>query len=235
MREGAADESDRPGFFGRCAGFADELEATIARLASRCELMRISFLLVLALVVSTAPAAAQLLDEEPSNDSISTATIQLTPSAAVNVGIGRFTLEAGAGDIDFIGVGGLFAGDVVTVSTTPLTDSPHFESPDTIAGVFDSDGTELCLGDDAFNNDLDVLPRGFGSLCRFELPADGDYFVGVTGWSSVPFDGSHFESGEYSVAVTITALPEPGALRQIAAGLLALTALATRRRRANDR
>jgi hypothetical protein len=196
--------------------------------------MQILFLSVLTLLATASPAAAVLSDLEPSNNSTSTATIQLVPSgAAVQVDGGRLSLSGGGGDIDFIGIGGLIDGDVVTITTTPMVDAPVFELPDTIVGLFDSTGRDLCIGDDAANNDLDNFPKGFGSLCRLEISADGDYFVGITGFSIIPFDGDHIEEGIYTVTVTVTAaLPEPVMLLQLAVGLLGLAALDKRRRNA---
>ena len=157
--------------------------------------MRISLWPALTLLVAASPAAGLLGDQEPSNDHWSTAAIQIIPSTVVTAEGGAFSLTAGGGDIDFVGIGDLFAGDVVTLTTTPMVDSPDFEIPDTIVGLFNSSGVEICEGDDAFNNDLDNFPTGFGSLCRFRISADGDYFVGVTGFSPVPFDGQHLEEG----------------------------------------
>ena len=109
---------------------------------------------------------------------------------------------------------------VVTATTTPLDDA-DLEVPDTIMGLFDSSATDpthmiLCRVDDAPNNDLitsgggpSAVIIGRGSLCRFEITAPGDYYVGVTGFrpkfppacdpaappghmdecSSYPFDG----------------------------------------------
>ena len=196
--------------------------------------MRIVFLSVLTLLVIASPAAALLTDQEPSNNSMSTATIQLVPSAGLSVDAGEFSFFVGGGDTDFVGIGDLIAGDVVTITTTPMVDAPDFEHPDTIVGLFNSTGTELCIGDDAANNDLDNFPKGFGSLCRLEISADGDYFVGVTGFSIVPFDGDHIEEGSYTVTVTVTAaLPEPGLLLQLAAGMVGLVVLDKRRRSAS--
>jgi len=193
--------------------------------------MQIWFLSVLMLLSIASPAAALLADQEPSNNSMSTATIQLVPSAGLSVDAGEFSFFVGGGDTDFVGIGGLLAGDVVTITTTPMVDAPGFEDPDTIVGLFNSTGTELCIGDDAANNDLDNFPMGFGSLCRLEISADGDYFVGATGYSAIPFDGDHLQEGVYSLTVTITAaLPEPGLLLQLASGLLGLVALDKRRR-----
>jgi len=204
-----------------------------ARRTPRRQTMRIFLLLALALLATASPAAALLGDHEPSNDSMSTAAIQFTPGAKVTADGGRFSLAAGGGDIDFVGIGGLFVGDIVTLSTTPMVDAPDFELPDTIIGLFNSTGTRLCEGDDAFNNDLDNFPTGLGSLCRFQVTADGDYFVGVTGFSATPFDNAHSEEGEYSLTVTVTSVPEPGLLLQLVSGLLGLVVLDKRRGCAN--
>jgi hypothetical protein len=191
------------------------------------------FISTLLLVAFASPAAALLSDEEPSNNSIANASIQLPippDENVVSVDAGLLTFTVGGGDLDYLGIGGLLAGDVVNVSTTPLGDPPAFEIPDTIVGLFSDNGSTECVGDDAFNNDLDQFPTGFGSLCRFEIPTDGDYFIGVTGFSAVPFDGAHFEEGKYSLTVNVTRLPEPGVLLQLASGALALAALHKRRR-----
>jgi hypothetical protein len=195
--------------------------------------MRNLFSSTLLLIVIASPAAALLSDEEPSNNSIANASIQMPippNESVVSVDAGVFTFTVGGGDLDYLGIGGLLAGDVVNLSTTPLGDPPAFETPDTIAGLFSDNEASECVGDDAFNNDLDQFPTGFGSLCRFEIPTDGDYFIGVTGFSPVPFDGAHFEEGKYSLIVSVTRLPEPGVLLQLASGVLGLAALHARRR-----
>jgi hypothetical protein len=194
--------------------------------------MRSLFSSTLLLVAIASPAAALLTDDEPSNNSIASASIQMPIPPSENVvsaDTGVLTFRAGGGDLDYLGIGGLLAGDVVNLSTTPLGDPPAFEIPDTIAGLFSDNGASECVGDDAFNNDLDQFPTGFGSLCRFEISADGDYFIGVTGFSPVPFDGAHFEEGKYSLIVSVTRLPEPGALLQLVSGVLGLAALRARR------
>jgi hypothetical protein len=200
----------------------------------RGEEMRKMFLSTLLVIAIASPATALLTEQEPSNNSIANAAIQMPISSADNViasDEGVLTFGAGGGDIDYIGIGPLRAGDVIKLLTTPLGDPPAFETPDTILGLFDSNGAVECLGDDAFNNDLDQFPTGFGSLCRYEISADGDYYAGTTGFSAAPFDGSHFEEGLYSITIAVTRLPEPGVVLQLAFGGLGLAALQARRRR----
>jgi len=187
----------------------------------------------LMLVAIASPARALLTDQEPSNNSIATAAIQMTGDVTIKSDAGILTFTLGGGDTDYLGLGGLSAGDVIIMSTTPLEDPPDFEHPDTIVGLFDSTETMLCVFDDAYNNQLTEFLMGFGSLCRFEIPADGDYFVGVTGYSAAPFDGAHSEEGAYALTLTIMPLPEPGVMLQLASGALALAMLDKRRRSAN--
>jgi len=196
--------------------------------------MRKIFLSTLVGLVVALPATARLNEQEPGNNSIGTSLIQIVVPTNDNVVMsdtGLLTLNVGGHDTDYLGISGLRFGDVVELATTPLGDPPFFEVPDTIAGLFGSNGTQECVGDDAYNNDLDRIPTGFGSLCRFQIPTNGTYYVGITGFSEIPFDGTHFEEGLYSLTVSVTRLPEPGALLQLASGALGLLALAARRGR----
>jgi hypothetical protein len=173
--------------------------------------------ILLALIALIAPlaGAVTLTDDEPANDSVGTAAIDVIAPAGVSTHGGELVLVAG--DIDFLGIAALSAGDVITVTTTPLDDA-DLQVPDTIVGLFDSSTTDpthmiLCRGDDTANNDLITGPGGdpigWGSLCRFRITAPGNYYVGVTGFraksppgcdpaappgdpdecSSFPFDG----------------------------------------------
>jgi hypothetical protein len=187
------------------------LIAPQARRRSRRNSMRSLFLATLTLLVFAAPVGALLTDDEP-NDTIADAAenAHIVKTGPVTTDAGE--LELVAGDIDFLGISALSAGDIVTVTTTPLEDPPDFEQPDTIVGLFDSTATDpttmiLCRGDNTRNDDLQNCPGGNcvgrGSLCRFLIEAPGDYYVGVTGFRpknpggcvpgvnciSFPFDG----------------------------------------------
>ncbi len=114
----------------------------------------------LVLVLLAAPASALLSDDESANDDIATAAIQIVNTGQLTVDTGVLSLfpqsEFGVfdGDLDYLGISGLRAGDRITVSTTPL-DSPcldpenpdpeehcltagDFEVPDTLLGIFDA-------------------------------------------------------------------------------------------------
>jgi hypothetical protein len=213
--------------------------------------------LILLLVLLAAPAGAVqqlLVDDEVCNNAIpvsgpcpSGPSIQLTSIGAgvVTAASGEFSIHAFQNDkFDYFGIAGLVPGDIVVVSTTPLEDPPDFEDPDTIVGLFDSSTLDpvlerLCIGDDAFNSELPGFMTGFGSLCRFEIQTAGTYYVGITGWGgdlpAVPFDGTHFQFGDYAVTATIISAPEPGLMLQLAAGVLGVGALNKRRLRTKCR
>jgi hypothetical protein len=177
--------------------------------------MRSLFLVALLVLVLAAPAGAAITDQEPANDTIATAPISFIKTGPVTTNGGKLALVAG--DIDFLGIAALSAGDIVTVSVTPLDDPPNLEDPDTVVGLFDSSTIDptiekLCQNDEAFNNDLDFNPTGHGSLCRFWITAAGDYYVGVTGFSAMPamqFDGAHGEDGAYEVTISVYHVPTP--------------------------
>jgi hypothetical protein len=217
-------------------------------------MMRLLLLAVVMLVwVAPLPAAAVLTDDEPSNNDIGTAAVQIVPTAAVTTDGGELTLTAASspsafdGDTDYLGIGSLAVGDIVTVSTTPL-DDVLFKDPDTMIGLFTSGGSMECEGDDSINNELVMFPGGKGSLCRFTIDSAGTWYVGVTGYSDDPFNGAHYASGEYELHVTINALvvppsptppatptptptPEPGVILQLVLGGIGLAWLNRRRNR----
>jgi hypothetical protein len=158
-------------------------------------------------LIAARPAASVLTDDEPSNNAIGTAAVQIAPSAAVTTDGGEFTLVFG--DSDYLGIANLAVGDIVTVSTTPLDDA-RFEDPDTFVGLFTGGGSRECENDDSINNELgSPASAGFGSLCRFVIDSPGTWFVGVTGSGDPPFGGVHFQNGVYELHVTINAAIPP--------------------------
>lgn len=184
-------------------GAAETLNGSSWRKMLRCSLPA-TLLLVF---VAAGPAASALTDDEPLNDSIGTAAVQIVPTAVVTTDAGRFTLVWN--DIDYLGIGNLVVGDIVVVSTTPL-DGLDFLVPDTYIGLFTSGESAECENDDSINNELAASPSdGFGSLCRFVIDSAGTWYVGVTGSGDPPFDGNHFHSGAYALHVTINAINPP--------------------------
>ncbi len=102
-------------------------------------------------------------------------------------------------DVDFFALT-LTAGQVLSAMTAPLDDLDFtFDYPDTVIGLFDSSGTQLVVNDDAGDegySDLDpdlgsdnpMFPDGiFGSAIRALIPADGTYYLGVTGFEDDDF------------------------------------------------
>jgi hypothetical protein len=152
--------------------------------------MRSRILAALMGLMLAAPAGAAITDVEPANDTVAEAPVQVFKTAgSVTTDVGVLELDFAGGDIDFVGIDALSTGDIVTVTTTPLEDPPDLNEPDTIVGLFDSSTTDpttmiLCLGRDTENNELITQGQdmvGYGSICRFEISAPGDYYVGVAG------------------------------------------------------
>ncbi len=134
--------------------------------------------------------------------------------------IARNSFDAG-GDVDFYAVF-LHAGETLNAMTAPLED-PNFVAPDTVIAVFDTDGaTQLVNNDDGGSHD----PNGgsmsdYGSVLRFVAPADGTYFLGVTGLGDRNFSGNHSEVGDYGLMVSVVPEPASLALLLLGAGTLA--------------
>ncbi len=187
--------------------------------------MRIVGWLLMALFLAS-PAGALLLDEEDANDQAAT-----TPTT-LSVVEGDLRFDAGIlalepGDVDWIFLGSLAAGDVVTATTTPLDDTV-FEEPDTLLGLFDGEGSLVAFSDDASNEEFTF--DGLGSLIRYLVSDAGEYWLVVSGFGDdVAFDGSHTETGSYLLQVSVAPIPEPGTWLLVLGGTVGL-ALAGRRR-----
>ena len=161
-----------------------------------------TLLLALLTLLFAAPALAVLPDDEPANNDTSTAALNLARAGDLVADSGALAIAPG--DVDYIGVGSLQAGDSITAVTTPLEDE-FFEVPDTILGVFDSTGTLLVLGSFGIPNE-DGTGRGLGSLLRFSVPENGDYYIGCqrlcdSGIGEDTFNGDHGETGSYVLTV----------------------------------
>jgi hypothetical protein len=101
----------------------------------------------------------------------------------------------GTGDFDFYKLS-------ATAGRTVIVDTAGSDL-DTMVAIFSAEGEELAFNDDARDD--------FTSLVSLDLPADGDYFVLVTGFFSFPEDptdsGSGFEAGDegpYELAIAAT-------------------------------
>jgi len=194
--------------------------------------------ILLAALLVASNAGATLIDDEDANDTCcSSSLIQMTRPSGDGVppfaDTGRLVLRgadapcedsSSNGDVDYVGIGNLKRGDVITVSTTPQRPKPDacpddeelgpcngaLDVPDTIVALFNDDGLnilDVCYGldpvdpadpapflcdvysDDAENNFAGW--NGGGSLIRYRIQVNGDYYVGVTGYDDEFFEGCH--------------------------------------------
>jgi hypothetical protein len=156
--------------------------------------------MLLMLLTGATAGAGTIVDDESANDLIETAGIQIPREADSSAYVGIFTLSP-AQDVDFVGLGPLAAGDVITAATTPLEDS-RFRDPDTVLGVFNAAGDRLAINDDAGG-------LVFGSALAFEVFSAGDYFVAVSGTGDPTFQGFHSESGSYALTISLVPVSAP--------------------------
>jgi hypothetical protein len=167
--------------------------------------------------INLATSGGGFSDTDPNNDDLGGADpISLSNSAAIAVA------DLMENDVDFFKLN-LLAGDVVSAITGPIDDLPFsFDFPDTLLGLFDSSGTALVTNEDAgeggeseldntLNSDNPYVDfPSFASAIRAHIPADGVYYLGVTGFDDDDFSGSHPEFGRYALLVGVA--PGPTAL-----------------------
>ncbi|HEX2474630.1 MAG TPA: hypothetical protein VHK01_07790, partial [Lacipirellulaceae bacterium] len=169
------------------------------------------------------------VDTDPANNVRAGADSISSAAFTAQVGIGELL----AGDVDFYRLN-LREGQFLSAMTAPLGDMPNsFRSPDTMLGLFEENGTPLIVGDDAgddsespihpslasdspYVTDENGFPELFGSGIRALIPADGVYYLGVTGYPDDDFVGDHNEVGRYAMLIGVAAeIPEPTTLTAI--------------------
>ena len=131
------------------------------------------------------------------------------------------------GDVDFYAID-LTAGDVLTAMTAPLEEA--FDFPDTVLFLFDEAGDFLLDDDESGDDESDFTEAigphdGQGSAFHFLAPADGTYYLAVTGFPGGEDDliVPHAEVGDYALLVSrVRVIPEPATGLLLTLGLLTL-------------
>ncbi|HUS39077.1 MAG TPA: PEP-CTERM sorting domain-containing protein [Pirellulales bacterium] len=197
-------------------------------------------------------------DTEPNNDTSAAADLVLLNATGAAVSVVQ--LEGPGGDVDFFALPGLKAGQVLSAMTAPVDDAADpfngtFDVPNTVLGLFDGNGLLLSnddAGDVGSGNALlfglgsdEPLGQILGSALRAVIPQDGNYFLAVSGFDDLDFDGlvagnnPHGEIGNYALLVSVFGdpgngggvVPEPTALGLASLGLLSLAFVGWRKRR----
>lgn len=108
--------------------------------------------------------------------------------------------ELGDRDVDFWRINSESAG-ILEINI----DSSSFDAVDTVATLFDEEGNRLAINDDT---------DGLDPLLRYQISANTDYYLGVTGYGNENFDpfalgsGSGGDTGEYTINSTRLPLSE---------------------------
>jgi hypothetical protein len=170
----------------------------------------------LALALASGVASAAVIDSDPANDVQAGADFLDLSSGSI---IFDANLIAGqTGDVDWFTFNAP-ANSVISIIVIPL--GVPLLQPDTILGLFDADGNMLAFNDDAG-------PNFFGSFIAYETNGADQWWFAVSGFGDAAnFDGSHFQTGLYTVKVSIVPIPTPGAFAIV--GLAGLAAVRRRR------
>jgi len=180
--------------------------------------MKISHACAAALALSvTGSALGGFIDNDPANDVQSGAdTVVLNGGSAVFM---ANLISGQTGDVDWFTFDAP-ANSIIVIAIIPL-DVP-LQSPNTILGLFDAGGNLLEFSDDA------SFPNNLGSFIAYETTGADTYWFAVSGMGDAAnFNGSHSQTGLYTVKISVVPIPTPGAIAL--AGLAGLAA--TRRRR----
>lgn len=108
--------------------------------------------------------------------------------------------EIGDRDVDFWRINSESAG-ILEINI----DSSSFDAVDTVATLFDEEGNRLAINDDT---------DGLDPLLRYQIAANTNYYVGITGYGNENFDpfalgsGSGGDTGEYTINSTRLPLSE---------------------------
>jgi len=187
--------------------------------------------------VNPAVPGGGFTDVEPGNQTAASADLIPLPQGTARAAVAQL----GDGDVDFFRLD-FKAGAVLSAMTAPLDDlGVSFDHPDTLVGLFDSSGANLLVANDDAGGytsitvgdlntgQFDVSPDvasdspyefgGLGSALRALIPADGTYYLAVTGAFDDAFIGAHSEIGAYALLVGL-AVPEPSGAMLAAIAIL---------------
>lgn len=174
---------------------------------------RITGFLVVIWVLLPSVCWATLIESETNNSCAEADGILRGPAIWIGVGV----MELTAGDMDYFSIP-LEKGEILITYTIPL--KTLFTVPDTILGLFDTNGDLLALNDNAGSSDSGNHHTVKGSKIEYKTPAEATYYIGITGYDDFDFDGNsdgikqttgfdspHVQTGAYALSVAV--MPEP--------------------------
>ncbi len=145
-------------------------------------------------------AFATIVDNDPSNDVMAGATLLSYSGATPWSDIGNCVFTSSS-DVDFFAIN-LNADNVLTVATTPL-DNNDLTDPDSYVALLDASGSELVSS-----------ANPGGNTIRYKVSSTDTYYIKAYTSSS--------DSGDYSLTVGVTHLPEPATIGLLVLGSISL-------------
>jgi hypothetical protein len=159
-------------------------------------------------------------DTDPQNDVLGSADVITLGGLEAKVAVNWLEED----DVDYYSID-LQEGDIFTAMTAPLNRlEDHFNSPDTVMHLFDSNVIELFNDDDSGGDESDSPTDGeaWGSALHFLVPQTGTYYLAVTGYNEEFRLGKHREKGDYGLLVSNYRIPEPATLSLLMLGVYVL-------------
>ena len=168
-----------------------------------------SGILCILMGIAVSGALATIVDNDPSNDVMTGAFLLEYSGATPWSDIGDCNFSSSS-DVDYFEID-LNVNNVITVTTTPLNDN-NLSDPDSYIELLDAN-----------ENSLISSENPGGNVVRYKVTSGGTYYIKTY--------TSDADSGDYSLLVGVTHLPEPATIFLLILG--GLSAFGTSRRKSS--
>ncbi len=168
-----------------------------------------SGILCILMGIAVSGALATIVDNDPSNDVMTGASLLGYSGATPWSDIGDCNFVSSS-DVDYFAIN-LVANNVITVTTTPLSND-DLTDPDSYIALLDASGNSLISSENPG-----------GNVVRYKIASDGTYYIKTY--------TSPGDSWKYNLLVGVTHLPEPATIFLLILG--GLSVFGTSRRKSS--